>query len=403
MLTADLVRVRKKGTELSVLELGSKQRPRALELAADYIGLAEAHLGATRAELEEAWAGVTTAASERKLALGLCKLVEDRIAFDVESEPLPSALRSEVFLAAAEARKQLGDGGEFQRASLLNEHAARHGLTPEALERALYADLRAEQILKDFSSISAERLVSGYDLAQKQAVLLKAESLVATVRCKDAYAYRELFRKLKFFRLMHSITPLPDGYRIAIDGPFSLFGASTKYGLELALSLPALLACDHYDIRAKLRWGKERTPLSFQLEGRGQYEGQAPARLPDEVEAFVTKFAALESPWQVQVASDILEVRGVGLCVPDLRFVHQETGEVCYLEVLGYWSRPAVWQRVELCQRGLRERVIFAASSRLRVSEEVLDDSVPSQLYMYKGVLSPKEVLSRLSGALSSQ
>jgi hypothetical protein len=44
-----------------------------------------------------------------------------------------------------------------------------------------------------------------------------------------------------------------------------------------------------------------------------------------------------------------------------------------YLEVMGYWSRAAVWKRVELVQAGLAERVLFAVSSRLSVSEEVLD------------------------------
>jgi predicted nuclease of restriction endonuclease-like RecB superfamily len=93
----------------------------------------------------------------------------------------------------------------------------------------------------------------------------------------------------------------------------------------------------------------------------------------------------------------------VGLCIPDLRFVHRDTGEVAYLELLGYWSRDAVWKRVELVAKGLRERVIFAASSRLRVSEEVLDDAAPSELYVYKGTLLPKEVLRRLSGPSPSQ
>jgi hypothetical protein len=38
-------------------------------------------------------------------------------------------------------------------------------------------------------------------------------------------------------------------------------------------------------------------------------------------------------------------------------------------------------------------------SARLRVSEEVLPDEVPSELYVYKGALLPKEVLRRLDQA----
>jgi uncharacterized protein len=64
--------------------------------------------------------------------------------------------------------------------------------------------------------------------------------------------------------------------------------------------------------------------------------------------------------------------------------------------VLGYWSRDAVWKRVELCEKGLSQRIIFAVSSRLRVSEEVLGDTSASQLYVYKGALSAREVLRRL-------
>jgi predicted nuclease of restriction endonuclease-like RecB superfamily len=220
---------------------------------------------------------------------------------------------------------------------------------------------------------------------------------VADVRCRDAYAYRQLFRKLKFLRLLHRIEARDDGsHRIVIDGPFSLFTSAQKYGLELALALPALLACDQYKVRANVRWGKERVPLSFTIEGRGGSATDEPPRLPDEVSTLCERFEALGSDWDVTPASDILALPGIGLCVPDLRFSQRETGEVAYLEVLGYWSRAAVWKRIELCRSGLSERVIFALSSRLRVSEEVLGDDVPSELYVYKGALSAREVLRRL-------
>src|SRR5688500_8731269 len=66
LLTADLVRGRRKGTELLVTELGAKQKPRAVELAQAYVALAEAYVGEKRSELEEAFEGVGTQASERK-------------------------------------------------------------------------------------------------------------------------------------------------------------------------------------------------------------------------------------------------------------------------------------------------------------------------------------------------
>jgi hypothetical protein len=76
--------------------------------------------------------------------------------------------------------------------------------------------------------------------------------------------------------------------------------------------------------------------------------------------------------------------------------VHEKTGEVLYLEVMGYWSRDAVWRRVELVEQGLSERILFAVSSRLRVSEAVLDDAALAALYVYKTTLNPRAVLERL-------
>ena len=62
---------------------------------------------------------------------------------------------------------------------------------------------------------------------------------------------------------------------------------------------------------------------------------------------------------------------------------------------MGYWSRPAVWRRVELVERGLTERILFCVSARLRVSEAALPDELPGALYVYKGVISPRTVLER--------
>jgi hypothetical protein len=66
-----------------------------------------------------------------------------------------------------------------------------------------------------------------------------------------------------------------------------------------------------------------------------------------------------------------------------------------HVEVLGHWSRDAVWKRVELAEQGLPEPVLFCASERLRVSEAVLPETTGAALYMYKGALSATVVLER--------
>ncbi|MEY4544186.1 MAG: hypothetical protein RL685_381 [Pseudomonadota bacterium] len=397
MLTADLVRATRRGDQLHVQSLTGKNRQRAEELATMYLELAQAQCGATQQELDSAWAEVEVASREIKLAAGLRKLIDDACEFDSESAVEPPALRAQLFLAAGEARSALETGQRFERAAVVARVAGELGLTPEQLERCLYSDLKAEQRLLRAPELSAAEVLRRYDLGQVQAVLLRAVKVTAQVWCSSPDALRELFRKLKFRRLLFQVQAGEGGsHRIEIDGPFSLFESVTKYGLQLALLLPALLQADRLELTAELRWGKAKTPLRFALSQRGvETADTARARLPDEVEALLEAFGAERDGWRAAPAERVIHLPGIGLCVPDVRFSHR-SGEVVWLEVLGYWSRDAVWRRVELVQKGLADKLLFAASQRLRVSEQVLDDHPSGALYVYKGSLSAKAVLEHL-------
>ncbi|HWZ90312.1 MAG TPA: DUF790 family protein, partial [Polyangiaceae bacterium] len=86
----------------------------------------------------------------------------------------------------------------------------------------------------------------------------------------------------------------------------------------------------------------------------------------------------------------------IGLCVPDLCFTNQRTGEQVLCEVLGFWNREAVWRRVELVEKGMATKIVFVVSARLRVSEEVLGDAESAALYVYKGAINPKALQRKL-------
>ena len=408
MLTADLVNARRRGNILHVTALDAAARDRAAALAEVFLALARDHVGHSREELEEAWSAVEVDARDRRLADGLRKLVEDRCALDADVAFDPEALRRDLCLRAAAARR----AGTFDRAAILEEVAALHVRAPAYLERDMYADLREAQVLQAVEPTTAAALVETYDLGQAQAVLLRAVRVTVEVACATAGAYRALFQKLKFLRLLHTISALDDGgYRIDIDGPYSLFDSVTKYGLQLALALPVVREADRWNLQADVRWGKERTPLLFQLEGgqrkprrkkRPVEEALEPApapdesSLPDEVAALLRGLRALDTPWTVACAAAILELPGVGLCVPDLTFRRGDSGVTVHLEVLGFWSRAAVWRRVDLVEQGLGEKIVFAVSQRLRVSEDVLGDAHPAALYVYKGVMSARAVLAKV-------
>jgi predicted nuclease of restriction endonuclease-like RecB superfamily len=389
-----------------VVPVSQAERPRALELATAYLDLVRAHVGQSRGALLDACAAVDAEPREQRLARGLLKLVLDRCEFEEDAPMQPMELRRTLFTRAASARRQ-AEHAAFDRASVLAALAAERGLASDAIERALFADLADAHVLRDARLLSPEALLAEHHLAQHQAVLLRALSVRATVWSAAPASYRYLFRKLKFLRLLHRIEAMPKraGYRLHIDGPYSLFESVTKYGLQLALALPALMACDRWAIEADLRWGRERRPLRYAVrgplvgefpDGNAETDGRHSAnQLPDEVAALLHDLSALPGPWRPALCNTILDLPGVGQCVPDLEFVHEQTGQTVYLEVLGFWSRDGVWKRIELARKGLAA-VVFAVSKHLRVSEAALDEGLPAALYVYARAMNAHAVLKRV-------
>ncbi len=392
MLTADLVRVRRRGLELHLVSLSDEERLAAVRLAAVLLDATREAVGSARCEVEEAWETAGSEGLDPRVAAGLRKLIEDRCTFAEADAETAEGLRREVFLAAAAARRC----GQLDRTAVLSQVAAARALAADAVETGLFSDLRDAHALLEPAASSPAALVGAYEDALAQAVLLRAVRVRAEVRCRDAAGYRALFRRLKFHRLLCTIAPgEKGGYRIEVDGPFSLFEQVTAYGLKLALLVPALAACESWSLEAEVRWGKRREALTFKAAGAGGGEVPPPA-LPDDVAALAAALRALGSPWQVHEDAAILPLPGVGLCVPDLRLVHGKTAEVIFVELLGYWSRDAVWRRVELVEQGLTDRIVFCVSDKLRVSEAALGDEHPAALYVFKRAPSARALLERV-------
>jgi len=396
MLLPEHVIAQRRGGSLVLRAFDAGARARAEKIASELVAIAKSHVGASRGELEAALASADVDARDVKVKAGIAKLVLDRCAFDAEPEWLarvgsPEALRAEIFRRATIERRE---HGHVDRVRLIAESATAHGVATDALERALYADLKASHPVVAAPDFAPRALADAFGRGQAQAVLLRAERVVARVTCSSPSALRAIFRALKFHQLLFTAMRDGDAHVIGIDGPLSLFASGTKYGPRLAMVLPALEACDSLALEAIVRWGKERTRLVFKHEHHATNVAHEEAPLPDEVESL--RAALVHGGFGVRTkrSDAILTLPGVGTCVPDLELTDAR-GRVCYVEVLGFWSREAVWRRVELAQRGLGARVVFCVSSRLRVSEEVLPEELPSALYVYKGALSARAVADR--------
>jgi predicted nuclease of restriction endonuclease-like RecB superfamily len=407
VLTADLVTARRRGDELRLAPTDDVRRGRIATLAAALTARAREEVGNLRDDVEEALRQTATALEEggdRRLGAAVGKLVRDGLRFEETSGETATELRRELFTQAAAARRGAGPA-PFDRAAFLESFARARGTTAPALEAALYADRPGAQRLLAVEVPAPTLVAAGFGISEAQAVLLRATKIVAEVEAGDAALYRRLFRTLKFLRLLPVITRLEKrgGYRVEMDGPLSLFQGGGRYGLSLALALPAIAACDRWRLEADVRWGAERRPLRFRLAGEEPSvavagPGDAPPgdALPDELATFVTAFARVTTDWKIDRAPAILDLPGVGLCVPDLCFVRNADGARVHFELLGFWSREAVFRRIDLVRAGLPQRILFAASKSLRVGEALLDDAQTAALYVFSRVLNVRTILDHL-------
>jgi predicted nuclease of restriction endonuclease-like RecB superfamily len=399
VLTTELLRVRRKNGQLQLQYLRGPVVDEAKTIAADFGDILSHSVGASREDIDSTLDAVPVTATLRVIAAGLRKLLEDRCTWDVPAGIDPETIRRDVFLAAAAAHRALDVRGEFDRMTVLTDVAGRLGTAPEAIDAALYADLRENERLVEFQPLPPETLIERYNLGLAQAALLRATRVVVHVSGDSPDAYRRLFRAARFHGLLYVVERTPDkGYVITLDGPFSLFDAVQKYGLRLAMFLPRVVAMRKWHVEAELLWGKERKLIALEItpkDGLVSHVADFPSSGPD-LGVFCAAFEKLESEWTVRENRHIFAMPGEVVCIPDLVFVNKETGEEVFLEAFGFWSRDAVWQRVEVVRKGFPARILLAIGKHLRVSEEVLDENAAGELYVYRATMSPRAILERL-------
>jgi predicted nuclease of restriction endonuclease-like RecB superfamily len=405
MLTADMVRVRRNGARIRPAFLKSAAFDQLAPLADLLIETFAQHEGSSVDELHAALEEISAAERDRVRVLGLIKILEDTCEIDDGAGADADRVRATVFRIAAARRRALDLRQPFDRSAVLAEAATHLGRTPDDVDRALFADLPGAQRILRFPRTTATALLHRYNLALAQGVLLRATRVVLDIEPAPPTRYRELFHAIRFRRLMADISGDADhGYRIVLDGPMSLFESTQRYGLQLALFLPVVVAGDGWTLSADVVWGKTRERLTMELSDRdglvSNHRGGAGEL--EEIAALEAAFARLDGPWVVRRNAGIFELKGKGVFMPDLVFEHSQTRKCVYLEAFGYWSREAVFRRVELLQQGFDGTFLLAVSRKLRVSPEVAGEDFPGRILVYTGsipVHAVRRALDELGGS----
>lgn len=401
MLPSELLQSRVRGIQVNPHRL--EVNDHHLRMAQDIIEIFNDCHGQRRSVLNEQLILLEGEATDYRVKRGLAHLLlTDACTFEVKSPLEPAALRERVFaLAAGEAP------GKASRQQVILEVA--EALTQE-LERdvserevqdGLYADLSENQVMTSFEAPTAEALIHRYNLAQAQGILYRARELVITAYRNNPGQYKLLFKYLKLFGLMSYIEGDPDhGFTITIDGPASILSTTTRYGVDLAKFLPALLHVSRWSLSATIASKGEYQGVSETLEygldaDSGLVSHYKKGKVFDSIleESLSKRWESVKSEWRLEREVDLIPIPG-SVMIPDFRLVHPD-GRSVLVEIVGYWRPEYLKKKFAQVEKAERDDLVLAVSERLNLVDAGIDISrVKVPVVFFKGKLEPKDVLA---------
>jgi predicted nuclease of restriction endonuclease-like RecB superfamily len=394
MLTADLALSWQRGEQI---------RPHYVEPDEEYVragedlvALFESHEGRTRASLEESLQEYVGTGTDYKILRGLIKLLTDRCEFETSSPVEPSEIRRAIFMKARLHHPVID---EESRARVFAESARELACDADALDAALYADLPENQTLTSFETITPAELLDLYNVAQAQALLYRSVEMRLWLEPQAAEGYRGIFGAIKAYRLIHTVRGNSrDGYEVRLDGPASIFQRSQKYGIQMAVFLPALLLCTGWRMRSEIQTKRgvaffeltsRQTRLRSHYDSAGGYENPV-------IERLASVWTRAAGNWSLEQSGEVIDL-GDSAFIPDFVLSNAETGARVFLEVLGFWTPEYLRDRLlEFDHAGLKN-FILAAWDDLRGTRDPMTN-VPPNTIIFKRNLDPTLVALAADG-----
>jgi len=373
-------------------------------MATDLIEIFQAQVGQTQGDLNRQLQDLEGEDTNYRIRRGLAHLLRNHFAtFDQVSPLEPEELRQRIFALAAQTAPSPDHSQRLY--ALLSQQLSQEldrEVSVDEVRQGLYADLQENRILTEFDAPELDALLHRYNLSQTQGVFYKASDLVMHLYRNDPGEYKLMFRYLKLFRLMTYIEGDADqGFTITIDGPASLFKPSTRYGVDIAKLIPAILHVSRWRLTATLQikdpYSQQTRSRQFTLDSDcGLVTHYPPGKPYDSMieESFVSRWPT-DSPWKLEREVDLIPIPG-SVMIPDFRLVHTD-GREYLLEIVGYWRPEYLRKKFAQVRQSDRTNLILALSERLNLEKAGVNLSqVPVPIVWFKTKLQPKVILEVL-------
>lgn len=397
MLTGELVkpRLRMLGSQLFI-DLLDIHDACWQQTAGDLIALLQSHIGQPQTAWEAALEAYEGERVDYVVVRGLAKVLSDAANFAPLETPLPpKQIRERLFsYGPVFSNAQLFQ--QQTRHEVMQALAQELGSSAEHLEASLFADRFASAILSDAGhDWTPEGLLARYNLELARGVLYWASHMRIGVHG----GYKDLWKYLKFFKLMFWIQEQEDGYVVDLDGPISPFvSATTRYGRQFAAFLPALMLCERWKMVASVRspqtgsMATYRLDASSALQSHFKQSGPFDSRLEaDFAREFEEKFGSKRGQWLLTREDEVLNL-GDTVMIPDFALTHKRTGQRILIELVGFWHPDYLRRKVEKVRAAQRRDLLLLVYEGVNLAAEALQD-VPGEVIYFKQKPVLKEVM----------
>jgi predicted nuclease of restriction endonuclease-like RecB superfamily len=395
--------------------------PENLELSRLLIETFEQHIGKTYGALLAELEGYEE--MNYRFIRGLSQLLGRRTVIETDAAVDPSLARETVFEACEGMALS-----PAERKEALQKAAKKLSVSVRELEKALWADLEENQVVKSFLPLSPAELIRQYNISLTQTLFFRALDLDIWIKGD----FQKLLWKILRSGLMYSledsdeekdkldkdkqdrekeepekkpIEKLEDkpeelkAVHLHLDGPASLFRISERYGNSFAKIFPDLLRSKGWKLKAGIlhKGYQGKRILEFTLddseeafkptpeaalypdiplqelqikEEKGEY--QAGIQETDAEEAVYDStleqmFGSLSlGSWKIKREPTILKA-GKQAFIPD--FVLQRDSIKVYLEIVGFWTPEYLEKKIEKLKQ-VKEPVILLIDRKLKCSEK---------------------------------
>ena len=398
MLTADLVkpRLQARGDRLHIDLLNPADR-HWQRTAADLIRLFQRHLGKTWSQWESALTDYEGDRLDYIVIRGLAKVLTDAATFTaIDLLVSPEDLRHSLFIQGPVFEQ----GSLFQpktRQDILEQVAKTYDLPADLLETLLFADRISANLLRDCGpDWMPEALIQRYNLELARAALYWSDQL--EVEIHDTF--KDFWRYLKLFKLMFEAEPIDGGYHVRLEGPISPFvHATTRYGRQFALFLPALFLCQRWKMQASVKvpqFGSrltylldERVPLVTHFRRSPEYDSRMEADFSAE---FYARFGDQRGKWELTREDEVILLDDT-VMIPDFALTHRDSGQRVLIEIVGFWHPEYLRRKLAKVRAAKLDNLLLLVYEGVNLAPEMME-KVPAQVLHFKNKPVLKEVMA---------